>query len=267
MLEMKFPSAGKLVNLILFLLLLCCAALSHANGLVIYTEDWPPVSFQSGGKPDGLAVEVAEAIQKRIGSTAPIQVVPWARGYRAVQEEPNVLLFAVGRSDEREKLMTLLGPVGISRTVLYARKGEAARLLAMGDDIYKLPVGAYRGSIFADTARKRGFLSIDQAATPQITAKMLMMGRFDLWSEGSIVVPSVLKEIGYSADDVEKVMILDSLELYFAFSPHISAATVKQWEDGLRGLKKDGVFQKIYQKWLPNDVPPLEVRRLGLVPQ
>ncbi|HTD03342.1 substrate-binding periplasmic protein [Undibacterium sp.] len=266
MLEIKLPFARSLPNHILFFLLLCCATFSCANGLVIYTEDWPPVSFQNGGKPDGLAVDVVEAIQKRLGTATPIQLVPWARGYKAVQEEPDVLLFTVGRSEEREKLMTLLGPIAISRTVLYARKGNAARMLALGDDIYKLPVGAYRGSIFADTARRRGFLSLDQAATPQITAKMLMMGRFDLWSEGSIVVPSVLKEIGYSADDVEKVMVLDSLELYFAFSPHTSAATVKQWEDALRWLKKEGIFQKIYQKWLPNEAPPLEVVRLGRAP-
>ncbi len=252
---------------VLFCLLTCCAAFNYANGLVIYTEDWPPVSFQSNGRPDGLAVEVAEAIEKHLGINIPVQVVPWARGYKAVQEEPDVLLFTVGRSEERERLMTLVGPVAVSRTVLYTRKGNAARVLAMGEGIYKLSVGAYRGSIFADTARKKGFLAIDQAATPQITAKMLMMGRFDLWSEGSVVVPSVLKEIGYSADDVEKVMVLDSLELYFAFSPRTSAATVKQWEDGLRWLKKEGIFQKIYQKWLPNDAPPPEVNRIGLVPQ
>jgi len=105
---------------------------------------------------------------------------------------------------------------------------------------------------------------LDLASTPQVVAKMLMMGRFDLWSEGSIVVPSVLKEIGHSVDEVEKVMVLDSLELYLAFSSRTPLATIKQWEDALRQMKKDGSFQKIYQKWQPNEAPPLEVVRLGL---
>jgi polar amino acid transport system substrate-binding protein len=238
-----------------------------ASELTIYTESWPPVSFLNGDKPDGMAVELVDALQKRMGSNYPIQVVPWNRGYKAVLEEPNVMLFTVGRSDEREKQMTLVGPVAISRTVLYTRKGNAAKLQALGDGIYAVAVGAYRGSIFADTAAKKGFHTLDLAATPEVTAKMLMVSRFDLWSEGSVVVPSVLKEIGYSIDDVEVVKVLDSLELYLAFSSKTPLVTIKAWEDALRQMKKDGVFQKIYQKWLPNDPPPLEVRRLGLTAQ
>ena len=57
--------------------------------------------------------------------------------------------------------MTLLGPVAISRTVLYTRKGNAARLQSLGDDIYQVAVGAYRGSIFADAAAKKGFQTLD----------------------------------------------------------------------------------------------------------
>jgi polar amino acid transport system substrate-binding protein len=66
---------------------------------------------------------------------------------------------------------------------------------------------------------------------------------------------------------VEKVMVLDSLELYLAFSAKTPLKTVRAWEDGLRWLKKEGIFQKIYQKWLPNETPPAEVTRLGLLAQ
>ncbi|MBR7784421.1 substrate-binding periplasmic protein, partial [Undibacterium luofuense] len=116
--------------------------------LTIYTEDWPPISFKSGDKLDGMAVELVQALQKRIGSNTAIQLVPWNRGYKALLEDPNILLFTVGRSEEREKAMTLVGPLAISRTVLYTRKGNAARLLGLGDDLYQVAVGAYRGSIF-----------------------------------------------------------------------------------------------------------------------
>ncbi|MET3139993.1 ABC-type amino acid transport substrate-binding protein, partial [Undibacterium sp. GrIS 1.2] len=110
--------------------------------LTIYTENWPPISFKNGDKVDGMAVEVVDALQKKMGTNSAIQLVPWARGYKAVLEDPNVLLFTVGRSAEREKLMTLLGPVAVSKTVLYTRKGNAKRLLSLGDKIYNIPVGA-----------------------------------------------------------------------------------------------------------------------------
>lgn len=234
-----------------------------AQELQIYTEDWPPVSFSNGGKVDGMAVEMVQALQARINSTQAIQLVPWARGYKALLEEPNVLLFTVGRSEEREKLMVLLGPLTISTTVLYTRKGNAANLQLMGDDIQKLTVGAYRSSIFADTAKKKGFTRIEQAGSPQVIATMLMAKRFDLWVEGSLVVASVMKDIGHSIDEIEKVKVLDSLELYLAFSTQTSSATIKLWEDALRAMKKDGSFAKIHQKWLPHEIPPMQVIRLN----
>lgn len=116
----------------------------------------------------------------------------------------------------------------------------------------------------SNTALKKDFQTMDLAATPQVIAKMLMMKRFDLWCEGSVVVPTVLKETGYSINDVEKVMVLDSLELYLAFSPKTPLALIRIWEDALRQMKKDGSFQKIHQKWLPNNTLLPEVNRLGL---
>ena len=237
-----------------------------AQELQIFTEDWPPITFGNNNKVDGMAVEVVRAIQARInaasgGSTA-IQVVPWARGYKALLEEPNTLLFTVGRSEEREKLMILLGPIAISSTSLYTRKGNSAFLQSLGDDIYKLKVGAYRSSIFADTARKKGYTDIEQAPTPQIVANMLLAKRFDLWVEGSFVVPSVLKEIGHSAGEVEKVKVLDSLELYLAFSIQTPESTIKAWEDAFRSIKRDGTFTKIYNKWLPTEIAPTALIRL-----
>lgn len=126
-----------------------------ADDLAVYNENWPPISFNNGDKLDGMAVELVTALQKRVGSKASIQLVPWNRGYKALLEEPNVMLFTVGRSEEREKRMTLVGPIAVSSTVLYTRKGNAARLLALGKDIHQVAVGAYRGSIFADTALKK----------------------------------------------------------------------------------------------------------------
>ena len=129
------------------------------------------------------------------------------------------MLFTLGRSAEREKLMIMLGPVAISNTALYTRKGNAARLLALGNQLYKQPVGAYRGSVFADAAKKKGFVHFDLAPTPQMTANKLLARRFDLWVEGSI----------------------------------------KEWEEALIWLKKDGQFQKIHHKWQPNEAPPMDV--------
>jgi len=251
---------------VLILMLACLLSLSSATAqaqkLSIYTEDWPPMNFKTKTGIDGMAVDIVRALQALTGSRENIQLVPWARGYKAVLEDESVMLFSLGRSPEREKLMHMLGPIAISKTAVYSRKGEAARLKALDSDIYKLPVGAYRGSIFADAAKKKGFINLAQADSPLNSSKMLFAHRFDMWVEGSLAVNSILQESGRTAADVEEVMVLDSLELYLAFSLKTPATTITLWENALRQMKKDGSFQKIHQKWLPGEAPPLEVVRV-----
>ncbi|MGR2664029.1 substrate-binding periplasmic protein [Chromobacterium haemolyticum] len=248
------------------LALLLLLAAWQARAITIYTEDWPPITFQHNGVPDGMAVEVVREIQARMHDNSAIDVVPWARGYKELLTTPGVMLFTVGRNDTREKQMTLLGPIAISQTVLLARKGEAAGLLALGNGIYHRPVGAYRGSIFADAAIAAGFVEVDLAPTPQITAQKLLVGRYDMWSEGGFVVASVLKDIHQPPEAVEVVRVLETLELYLAFSRGTSAAEVKRWQTAFSAVKKDGSFKRIYNKWLPRDVAPMDVKLIGLQP-
>lgn len=250
----------------IFLALLLLSWLPAAMALSIYTEEWPPITFQRGGLADGMAVEVVREIQARIHDNSTVEVVPWARGYRELESTPNVMLFTVGRSDAREKLMTLVGPIAVSQTVLLCRKGESAGLLALGSAIYNRPVGAYRGSIFADAAVAAGFTELDLAPTPQISAQKLLGGRYDLWVEGSFVVAAVLKDIHQPAETVEVVRVLESLELYLAFSRGTSGKIIRRWYEGLAAIKKDGTFRHIYNKWLPHEIVPMDVREIGLPP-
>ncbi|KUM05126.1 ABC transporter substrate-binding protein [Chromobacterium subtsugae] len=249
------------------LLLFSLAAWSApAPALTIYTEDWPPITFQRNGVADGMAVEVVREIQSRIHDNSQIEVVPWARGYKELLTNPGVMLFTVGRNEARERQMSLLGPIAVSQTVLLARKGEAAKLLALGAGIYQRPVGAYRGSIFADAASAAGFVEVDLAPTPQVTAQKLLLGRYDMWVEGGFVVSSVLKDIHQPSDSVELVRVLESLELYLAFSRGTPADEVKRWQDGFTAIKKDGAYKRIYNKWLPRDAAPMDVRLIGVPP-
>ncbi|MCD4504314.1 substrate-binding periplasmic protein [Chromobacterium piscinae] len=251
----------------LVLLLFSLSAWSaRAPAITIYTEEWPPITFQHNGIADGMAVEVVREIQARIHDNSPIDVVPWARGYKELLTSPGVMLFTVGRSEAREKQMTLLGPIAVSQTVLLARKGEAAKLLALGAGIYQRPVGAYRGSIFADAASAAGFVEVDLAPTPQVTAQKMLMGRYDMWVEGGFVVSSVLKDIHQPVDSVEVVRVLESLELYLAFSRGTPVEEVKRWQDGFAAIKKDGTYKRTYNKWLPRDAAPMEVKLIGLPP-
>lgn len=236
-----------------------------AQALTLLTEDWPPVTFANGrGMADGMAVEVVHAIQTRIGDTSAIQVQPWARAYNSLLNDGNVMLFTVGRNAERERLMTLLGPILVSSTDIVAQTKYAAALRQLSPAaLRKLPVAAYRGSIFASSAKAAGF-QVSETNDPAQSARMLLAGRVKLWADGNVVLGQVLREQGMPPSAVEKIVTLDKLDLYLAFSPTVPRETILQWEAGLRAIKQDGTFAAIHRRWFPQDQPPMQVERLGI---
>lgn len=89
--------------------------------LQLYTEELPPLNFLEEGRARGLSVDIVREIQRRLDDSTPIQVVPWARGYRALQERPNVALFSTARSAEREPRFQWVGPLADLDFTLFVR--------------------------------------------------------------------------------------------------------------------------------------------------
>lgn len=237
-----------------------------ADALKIYSEEWPPMSFSKNGRAEGMAVEVVQALQGLLGNKQPIQIQPWARVYNALLNEPNTLLFSVGGSAERIKHMTLIGPIATSHTEVFARRDKASQFIGLGEKIKSYTVASYKGSIFADAAWRAGFESVDLSANPQIAAQKLMVGRVDLWVDGSLAVGPILEKAGLKREDIASVLVLESLDLYLAFSQGTPDSTIDRWEEALRTLKQSGTFAKIYRKWFPNAEIPMTIQRLGRSP-
>jgi len=95
------------------------------DNFVIMTEQYPPYNFEQNGLLKGIATDIMVEMFKRDGSKKTIkdiQLLPWARGYKDVQDKPNTILFAMTRSAEREKMFKWVGPISPTKIVLHAKK-------------------------------------------------------------------------------------------------------------------------------------------------
>lgn len=232
------------------LLLLSATQAGAQDGLHVYAMDSRPLSFQDGDHAGGMVVELARAIQARLGATGEIVVIPWARARKLVDKEANVLVLSMIRTDERAKTLRFIGPVAQASLSAYAVRGRAAELRAASNR-KALRAGARRGSVYLEIAERLGYQLTDQTNSSEAAARMLMAGRFDLWFDHDEFVPAAMQQAGYKVDDVEPVFSLGTQQIYMAFSPGTPAATVQAWDGALRELKRNGQYQKIYSKWLP----------------
>lgn len=234
-----------------------------ATPLQIYTEEWPPITFSENGKPAGLAVEVVQAIQARLGQADPIRVVPWARAWAMATNNPNVLLFTVTRTPEREGLFTFLGPVAVGTTDFYALRGANIRIRNL-DDARELPsIGVYHKAVEEQLLLSKGFTNLDTAATPAVAARKLAAGRISVWCNANLTARSIMESTGLDPATIEKVFTIQENWLYLTFSRGTDPKLIDSWQRALRELKQDGTFERIYRRWLPGNSVPDMLERFG----
>jgi polar amino acid transport system substrate-binding protein len=207
------------------------------NQLTIMTEDFPPFNYKEDGKAAGSAVDLLMQASAAVGKPIDndkINVMTWARAYKAVQSGPNALLFSMTRTDTREDLFKWAGPIGANRLVIWAKKSSG---IAPFDNVKDNPekVGVVRDTVgdqlmVAAGATDDGLM---RNSKPEGAAKMLMSDRVKLWAYSENSAIQQLKDAGANIDDYEVVHVLKSSELYFAFSKDVDDSVVQLLQKGI----------------------------------
>jgi len=96
----------------LFLLLLLLTFHVHAEPLKVLTENLPPYQIVKNGKlTGGSAFKKVEQVMQATGLEFHFQILPWARAYQMARKDPQVLIFSLARTQQREKHFLWLVPL------------------------------------------------------------------------------------------------------------------------------------------------------------
>lgn len=234
-------------------LLLVALLPARAADLRLLTEEYPPLSFMHDGRLDGLAVEIVDEVQRRVGSQASVQVLPWARAYQIALYEPDVGLFSTARTPERENLFRWVGPLFIGKTSLYARRGSGLQLHTLADaaavDAVIVPREDYKQQLL----KAAGLTNLQLVNTHEQMVRMLLMGRGTLMAANNLALPALLAGANASMKDVEALLTFQETAAYIAFSPGTAEDTVRRWQAALDAMRADGTLARIQARWVPEE--------------
>ena len=234
-----------------------------AQNLGIYCENDAPFQFMGpDGKLTGMNVEFVQEIQKRVGNTDPIQMVPWARGLAYLDTKPNTVLFSMSRTAERNELYQWVGPVAEVVFGLYAKADSSMEIKSL-DDAKKLHIiGVYRDDIRDQYLTRNGFTNLERTKDNVQNFRKLMAGRIDAYVSTQSSVIGEAGVSGYKPSDVKLVYELMKSQVFIAMSKATDSAIVAQWRAALESMKKDGSFKRILKKYYPaNDLPGPEITK------
>jgi polar amino acid transport system substrate-binding protein len=218
----------------------------------LVTEEYPPVTFMKDGKPSGFVTDMVREIAARQGIPDNIRLTSWKNGYNMALLYPKVVLFSAERTPEREKLFQWVGPVGKNSAILYARKGSGIRIHSL-EEAKKIGAIATTTNWFTEQQLKReGFRNLLSSPDPRSNVRQLMNGEVQLSIFTDITIPEIVKDAGYSMNDLEPVFTVGQTYFYIAMTRDTPADLVQAWQSTLDSMKKDGTFEKMYRRYLPN---------------
>lgn len=224
----------------------------YPGTLQVYTEDYPPLTFMNKyGEITGFGSDVVYEIMDRNNVFANIKLSTWSNGYELALHNPNFCLFTMDRTEIREDLFQWVGPIGTNATYFYTRAGSGIVISSMSDAMNLNAVGTVSSWYSDQYLRDLGFTNLVSENEPGIMTRMLMEGEVDAFVCSAVTFPTILKDQGFTYDQVSEAFTLMSSDFYIAFSKNTSATTINQWQSSLETMKLDGTYNDIHQKWFP----------------
>lgn len=184
--------------------------------LTVVTEDWPPYNYvDPRGKVVGSVTEQVERILQTAGVDYSLSVFPWARSYQMAQEQPNVLLFSVLRTPERETLFDWYCPIHRPIPMHFYRLTRNDKIVVNSiEDVKTYRVGVPRGDWNETYLLAQGFVegkNLDVTASNMVNLQTLIAGRIDLILDAEDAIHRRLKRLGFNSGTVTRAMSRDVL--------------------------------------------------------
>jgi len=236
----------------ILLTILLISGLIQANEVKLMTEIFSPYQFKDDKqKLIGISTEIVEAIQKKIGDSSEIKLYPWVRGVKILDKKKNTALFSMLRTKEREDKYKWVGPIDKMQMVFFKKKGSSI-VLKNVDDARKInKIGVTRKVANHDILSSMGFKNLDvSSGSDDKNIRKLLKGRIDLWPYLKSAGLYNAKKMGKAGEIVAiSNVVLFEGDLYIAFNKKTDDKIIKEWQDALDTLLKNGTVDKIKARY------------------
>ncbi|MBF0351321.1 MAG: ABC transporter substrate-binding protein [SAR324 cluster bacterium] len=230
----------------------------QAQEVEVVTTDFPPFQMQEDDKVIGITTDLVRAVIQKTGIRATLGLYPWNRAYERALNNPNILIYSIARTPEREPLFKWVGTIAPFNVYFWKLKSRTDIVLNDLEDAKKYKIGGVLSDVKTQYLIKKGFgtgTRIETVHGDHLNLQKLMTGKLDLLPFDDMTFPFKASAAGWdlSLIPAEKALFLPEIssELYMAFSRGTEDALVDRFRKALEELKAEGVPEKIKENYLP----------------
>lgn len=213
---------------------------SNAQQIRVITEHFPPFQISEEGKPiKGIAIELIRKLMSEVKIDVPIEVYPWARAYKLALEKPNVLIFSIARTKDRENLFHWVGSLGSLEGHIWTLKGNSHIKINTIDDANQYSIAVTREDSTHHYLKHNDFdknLDLYLTTTSTQNIEMLFSKRIDLIIATDLMIEKHVKNSDINYDQFKKVFTFEpkDFQLYIAFSKRTPLILVDRFKEALK---------------------------------
>ncbi len=222
---------------------------SHANSTRILTENYAPYNYLEQSELKGVGAEIVQEMIKRFENKPVIEVLPWKRAYKIASSVPNIGLFSITRTEEREQQFYWIGPIFSVADYIYVLRSSGYS----GDSYQSLKdissIGIQAGGAKHQALRKQGFENLTPIYLVDQQIKLLLGGRIQALQVSDLAMQFDLKRLGLPISRVRPIASFPRSDLYLAFSRSTDKGEVGKWRKIFREIVADGTHEKLLRKY------------------
>lgn len=258
----------KISSFFVVFLFLMSGTMAETTKIRVVTTDFPlfqDVITESGRGvglgPDsvvGLSADVVFAVLEKAGLEPVIESHPWPRTFEIARTEPDVLIFTVHRSSEREEKLIWIGALEFVtgepvENAIYSLDGPKFREIM---DLQEL-----KGHLIAvsnnDAApsfleSRHGFVygedMLRMKGQPDVLA-MLEKGRVEYIAGSFQFFRMLLNKRGDDPSKLKRVALLFNSNPYFALSKGSDPRVVERIQTAFDEIVESGEYERITSRW------------------
>jgi len=231
-----------------FLAALCClfssALLAKTPPLLVVTEDLWPFNYLEDNQIKGSATVLVKRILKQADMDYTLALLPWARSYQMALTKPNVLIYTINKTPERDEKFHWVTEIPVKVESNFYALSNSPLVGNQPQSLKELRIAALIDSVNDAFLSRNKFNNISRVSKISQSVGMLKRQRVDLIISSENAILHALRNNNMQRSDIIKIGTAFSSKPAIALSTTTPQSIVERLRQATLELeKKEGLCQ------------------------
>ena len=239
----------RLISLII-LVLTCSFSARASEPVRIISVNEPPANFiNKAGYPDGLVVDIVQAMQNIVGNESTIEFTPEARALNIMDSQANVLFFSISRTQFREEKYHWVGKVFSKNWQVFTKVDSQLAASSLKDLANISAIGVVRGDVREEWLVNRKFTNLYSVTHHEQNIQLLLKDRLPAIVYEQQGLTYLCEKLFIDCYQFKAIYKLHQSDVYLVMSKKTPQSTLLKWQQAYQKLLSSGEIATISQKW------------------